>query len=433
MLDDLLATSPLPTTPTLPSVVPDHTLQLPPQPPAGGMPGGSGFGDTLKQLVPMILAGIAGRQGGPRAAAGALRGLARAAERRRLLEAQAAEQAATEEERQFRRRQYAQQQQERAAAFLLDAQDQIGKLPDAASRARALEMYEEMGTRVFGLPPGSLRHGAIAPLPDTAKADAQEATRVLGELQRQYGDQFDALLEMGATVPFKGKPTPIRDLQALTGVAVSDPSGAPVARKKPTPAPTYNEDWYIAEALAAAEEKNDGRPLTRGQKLQAAASGRQRWSSAGREPKAADASVDAVGKRQAETWRANQLAALEQRRRPSGPVDAYGRQQNPGLNPGEYRAERDRIEQSYREMLTAAGVPPPPAPPIAPARLQSPAGAERMTGAGRGAGPGPATSPPATAPVNQLAEVLRQFNAESDPDQKALLKEQLRRLRAQVP
>src|SRR3990167_3571709 len=120
-----------------------------------------------------------------------------------------------------------------------------------------------------------------------------------------------------------------------------------------------------------------------------------RWEAAGRAPDTAGDEATRAQVATAERWRADQLNALEDRRRRSRGVDAFG-VPIPPMSDGEYQAAKARIEDAYRQSL---GIPAPgpsmaaplPGPPTAVVPRPIPA-----------PGPAPIAAPP-PAPAAPVA------------------------------
>lgn len=379
--------------------MPDDLLTPSPQP---------GLGQTLKQVMPIVLAGLAAKQGGSAGAAAMLGGMQQALERRRQMEAEEQDRldrmAATEDERAWRRQQYAQSVQERATKFVLDAAKDIAGAASPAERAHLTDLYEQAAVRGLGLAPGTIRNLPAAPTPDTTARDAKDAGTLVESLQKQYGEQFWQMLD--ADVPFKGQLTKIRHLVSLAGGLPTGPNGQPITptpKPKPEPKATeYDESWHVGQALANAEAQR-GRPLTAAERRSIALKARAEFGAAGRAPEKPDTktseTVDRVALRSAETWRANQLAALEAKRRET--YNILTNERAPALDDERYQAELARIDRSYRAMRAQAGVADEaPAQPATPgAALSVPPALRPMTSReGQPAPPARPSGPPTSVP-----------------------------------
>jgi len=212
-----------------------------PQTPAAPAPiqNGPGVWDSIRQALPLVMAGIAARAGGPLAGAGLLKGLSDAqAEKRAELEKQAAlHQAYTHQNTDdlIRLQQESAAQQQRQTAFVQNAIKELNGIDDPVQFAATAKLFDDTSARVFGTDPGTISSAVKF---DNAKALAKtkvDAQTVLDRVGKQFaspddptGAQFIAA-HPDYTVTFRGKPTKFSDLQAVVGVDVSDSSGKSVA------------------------------------------------------------------------------------------------------------------------------------------------------------------------------------------------------------
>lgn len=119
------------------------------------------------------------------------------------------------------------------------------------------------------------------------------------------------------------------------------------------------DDRRQAEQLAETQRHNRTTEGISGANLSLARQREARQAAAARAG-GSGTGTDAVGRRQAEAWRANQLAALARAKR-DGIENAVG--DLTPMTPEMIREEEERIESSYRAM---AGIPPPPDNPAFP-------------------------------------------------------------------
>lgn len=228
---------------------PDVSASAPPAqpPPQAQQPApiqnGPGVWDSIRQALPLVIAGIAAKTGGPLAGAGLLKGLNDAQERKRLeLEKQAAlHQAYTHQnlDDQIRLQQEQGAQQQRQSAFFQNAIKELNGIDDPVQFAATAKLFDDTSARVFGTDPGTIS-GAVkfdnTKALTKTKADAQT---VLDRVGKQFaspddptGAQFIAS-HPDYSVTFRGKPTKFSELQAVVGLDVSDASGqraAPTAQ-----------------------------------------------------------------------------------------------------------------------------------------------------------------------------------------------------------
>ena len=237
-------------------------------PPAPPQQQGGGFIDALKQSLPFILATIAHIKGGPVASGALLQSYNESLANQRALTAHSAELTA--------------QHNQKLADFVREIGTEAPKFDDPTSFASFLASADNTAQKVWGTQPGFIAQQLSGTFDNTlaAKKDSAAAQTQLAQLKTQYGDQFDTLVQSGATVPFKGNPTTLTDLMATAGVLATNPDGTTTAPSSTAGLPT-SEPAFIANAIKA-KQKELGRPLTETEAGQVALQARSDFAEAAR-------------------------------------------------------------------------------------------------------------------------------------------------------
>jgi hypothetical protein len=241
---------------------------------AAPAPSGSGrnWNAIAQKALPMLMAVMAAKKGGPLAAAGLLEGVTSGLARKRQAEEEAhkleLQTIQSEQERQDRMAERQRQIGTQKATWLTNLQAKLAEIDDPVAFASMLELADKTGSAAFGFQPGEIKSSFQFPKERETQTVAREASDLLDKLKKTHGENLNGIITSNAVVTFRGKPTPIRDVMATAGVLATDDKGAPVMpAPKVDDSPEGSSDFgrYFADVLAAEEERL-GRKLKPGER-----------------------------------------------------------------------------------------------------------------------------------------------------------------------
>lgn len=261
-------------TPTPAANVP--AVPMPPaQPP---IQNGPGVWDSIRQALPLVLAGLAAKSGGPLAGAGLLKGLSDAqAQKRAELEKQAAlSQAYTHQnvDDRIRLMQELGQQQQRQTAFIENSIKTLSGITDAGRFAQMASMLDDVGQKI-GIDPGTISKAIPFDNNKAMRQTQADAQGVLDGVAKQFSSTpnfvasnpdfsvppstLPSSLQQLARNGVRPDGTPYQyvtlgDLQKVAGFRVQNTSGSDVS-PEPAASPLIDASKNPGQAAIVAEQQ----------------------------------------------------------------------------------------------------------------------------------------------------------------------------------
>lgn len=245
----------------------------------------SGLAQTsaaLKQLLPVLLSTIALKKGGPIAANQVLGGFAAQAEEKRKQDAEqqklASEMLGKQQDFALKAATLQNTQSSAIETFVQHLQNDLSGVTDPATFASTVKQAGEFAHQVYGVDPGLITNRFTYDNTKKLKKDKDEAAALITQLQSMHKDDFNDLVDQGATVTFQGQRKPLKDVLALAGLDVQSVSGDTIKPETGIlPVGTEAQTRMAAVETAKKAAKAAGKPFTQTDAMIAADEASRQW------------------------------------------------------------------------------------------------------------------------------------------------------------
>lgn len=266
------APSSMPSMPSLPVGLPASPLgtarpPVPAQPAAAPMvpsPSG-GMSDVLKQLLPVLLSGIAAKRGGAMAGSAVLNGYAQGLAKKHQDELEHQQMVAKLDASNLDAQQNAakltQERQFKLSQFITDVTKQVNDIDDPATFAATVDLADQTAQQAFGAAPGLIKRTLVfndAKRLEKEKKAAKETVEAF--LKAHPGVTLDDALAANVMIGSKK----LSDLAALINYEPAKLPSGELFTTEPDVSPVASEKDVAAQAVADAKKaaRMAGKPFT---------------------------------------------------------------------------------------------------------------------------------------------------------------------------